>query len=284
MISVRDSHQLRQLLLQAKQNGQSVAFVPTMGALHPGHISLVEAAKLHCKLVVVSIFVNPTQFNEQSDFDRYPRNEQADLDLLRKANVDIVFLPEASEMYAVAEPLLNFDFEGLDTVMEGKHRPGHFQGVVTIVDKFFSLISPNAAFFGQKDFQQLAIIQLLAKRRHPNIQIVGCPIYREANGLAMSSRNTLLNDADRSHAGVLHRALLHIHQGWLQEPPEKLRDEAMHLLTEAGVEVEYLEIANSQSLKPFSSSSNHEAVACLAVRYGAVRLIDNILLPARPTA
>ncbi len=284
MISVRDSHQLRQLLLQAKQNGHTVAFVPTMGALHHGHISLVEAAKLHCELVVVSIFVNPTQFNEQSDFDRYPRNEQADLDMLRKAYVDIVFLPEASEMYADAEPLLNFDFEGLDAVMEGKHRPGHFQGVVTIVDKFFSLISPNAAFFGQKDFQQLAIIQLLAKRRHPHIQIVGCPIHREANGLAMSSRNTLLNDADRSHAGVLHRALLHIHQAWLLEPAEKLRDEAMNLLTEAGVEVEYLEIADSQSLKPFSSSSNHEAVACLAVRYGAVRLIDNILLPPRPTA
>ena len=284
MISVRNSDQLRQLLLQAKQDGQSVGFVPTMGALHPGHLSLVKEAKQQCNLVVVSIFVNPTQFNEQSDFDRYPRNEQADLDLLRQAEVNIVFLPEASEMYAVEEPLLHFDFEGLDTVMEGKHRPGHFQGVVTIVDKFFSLINPNAAFFGQKDFQQLAIVKLLAKRRHPHIQIVGCPIHREANGLAMSSRNTLLIEADRSHAAVLHRALLHIQQGWHLQRADTLRTEAIHMLTEAGVTLEYLEIADSQTLMPFSDSYNHEAVACLAVRYGAVRLIDNILLPASPRA
>lgn len=279
MICVRESAALHQYLDQQRKLGQSIGFVPTMGALHQGHLSLVASAKAECDLAVVSIFVNPTQFNEKGDFDRYPRDEQQDLRLLEYAKADVVFLPDSQEMYGKSTALLDFNFEGLDTVMEGKLRPGHFKGVVTIVDKFFSLVKPDVAYFGQKDFQQLAIVRLLARRLHPDIRIVGCSILREPNGLAMSSRNELLSGNDRAHASVLFRALSHISKHWKPEHALNLREEALSMLTEENVQVEYLEIADYDSLQPFNSDTGNKAVACLAARYGAVRLIDNVVLP-----
>lgn len=282
MICVRESSALHQYLQQQQISGKSIGFVPTMGALHQGHLSLVATAKQECDIVVVSIFVNPTQFNERGDFDRYPRDEQQDLRLLEQAKADVVFLPDSQEMYGKSETLLDFNFEGLDTVMEGKHRPGHFKGVVTIVDKFFTLVKPDVSYFGQKDFQQVAIVRLLARKRHPHIRIVACPIFREPNGLAMSSRNVLLSADDREHASMLFRALSHIREHWNPGNAMKLRKEALNMLGDAHVQVEYLEIADFESLQPFKPDSGNNAVACLAARYGAVRLIDNVVLTEQP--
>lgn len=282
MICVRESSALQQYLNQQRNSGKSIGFVPTMGALHQGHLSLVATAKHECDIVVVSIFVNPTQFNERGDFERYPRDEQQDLRLLEQANADVVFLPDSQEMYGKSETLLDFDFEGLDTVMEGKHRPGHFKGVVTIVDKFFSLVKPEVSYFGQKDFQQVAIVRLLARKRHPHIRIAACPIFREPNGLAMSSRNVLLPDNDREHASVLFRALSYLSSKWDPNQAFQLRAEALKILAEKHVQVEYLEIADSETLQPFTPDSGKNAVACLAARYGTVRLIDNVVLTEQP--
>jgi pantoate--beta-alanine ligase len=249
-----------------------------MGALHQGHISLVEAAARACSKVVVSIYVNPTQFNDPRDFERYPRTEANDLAMLSDAGVHAVFLPETREMYPNPNERLEFDFNGLDTVMEGAHRPGHFLGVVTIVDTLFKAVVPDRAFFGQKDFQQLAIIRLLAKRLHPYITVVGCPIVREADGLAMSSRNRLLDAESRQKAPAIFRCLESIRQNWKVLGPETLIRNGLDILAEAGLETEYLEIADAASLQ--GHVTGNDAVACVAVRTGGIRLIDNVLLPA----
>jgi pantoate--beta-alanine ligase len=277
---IRDILTLQQFLSKKREQNLSCGFVPTMGALHHGHISLIEKAQKETDFCLVSIFVNPTQFNESNDFNNYPRQEEKDILMLQTAEVDAVFLPRTDEMYAAGNLLLHLDLEGLDEVMEGSFRPGHFQGVVTIVDKFFSLIHPQKAFFGLKDFQQLAVIRLLARKRYPEIDIVPCDILRERHGLAMSSRNELLNPDDREHAGWIFKILSEVAQNWKTKPFGELLDNARTAFDNTKMELEYLEISDAVSLKPISDYSGVQAVACVAVRIGGVRLIDNIQLPA----
>jgi pantoate--beta-alanine ligase len=277
---IRDIQTLRKFLSSKKEQNLSCGFVPTMGALHEGHISLIHQAKLQTDFCLVSIFVNPTQFNESSDFNSYPRQVDQDIKMLQEAQVEAVFLPSTEEMYSNGMPLLDLPLDGLDNVMEGTFRPGHFQGVVTVVDKFFSLIHPRKAFFGLKDFQQLAVIRLLALKRYPNIEIVPCAILREANGLAMSSRNELLDANDRQHAAAIYRILSNLSQNWKIQPFVEVLKTARDAFQETNFALEYLEICNALSLETLTDYEDKPAVACVAVRIGRVRLIDNIELPA----
>jgi len=203
---VKHINELRLVLNDQRKEGKSIGFVPTMGALHRGHLSLVEEAGKKTGLVVVSIFVNPTQFNDKSDLERYPRNLQKDIDLLADSSCEIVFAPDAQEIYPEPDTR-EFDFGVLEQVMEGKFRPGHFNGVAQVVSRLFDIVQPDQAFFGQKDFQQLAIIREMVRKLQLPVQIVSCPIIREADGLAMSSRNMLLTPEQRTNAALISATL-----------------------------------------------------------------------------
>lgn len=281
MILFRAVSELRHYIEQLRKEGKTLGFVPTMGALHEGHLSLLRQSKQENDITLLSIFVNPTQFNESSDFSNYPRTEEKDLALILPLNVDAVFLPTKEEMYGSGkEQLLNFPLNGLDTVMEGRYRAGHFEGVVTIVDLFFSIISPDAAYFGLKDFQQLAVIRYLAEKRHPFIRIVPCEIVREANGLAMSSRNTLLSEQEKEKALLISKVLFAIRKNWKSTPFQQLLEESRAAFNGSALDLEYLEISDARTLVSLNEYSQQPAVACIAARIGKVRLIDNCELPA----
>ena len=201
--------ELREVVEGLKSENKTIGLVPTMGALHRGHLSLVERAVAQNNITIVSVFVNPTQFNNPDDLKSYPRTLDADIALLEKAGCNYVFAPKVEDIYTSDElgTPFQFDFEGLDKVMEGRFRPNHFNGVVQIVGKLFELASPDRAYFGEKDFQQLAIIRLMTKRYHHSVEIVACPIVREESGLAMSSRNMLLSDSQRKEASHIYAVL-----------------------------------------------------------------------------
>lgn len=257
----------------------TVGFVPTMGALHEGHLSLVRACREACDTTVVSIFVNPTQFNDPTDLKNYPRTEAADLALLEAAGVDFVFAPAVEEIYPEPDTRV-FDFGGLDRVMEGEHRPGHFNGVGQVVSRLFEIVRPNRAFFGEKDFQQLAIIRHMTAQLGLPIEIVGCPIVRDTDGLARSSRNTLLSPEHRAAAPHIYAVL--------SEAAKSLRgtvpvDDAKRIIAERIdanplLKTEYVEIASATSLRPASAWNDHagELRCFVAVHAGPIRLIDNI--------
>lgn len=257
-------------------------FVPTMGALHEGHISLVKAAKEKCPVVAVSIFVNPTQFNDPYDLEKYPRTFDEDVKMLGKVlgEMDFVFAPSVKEMYPQPDNRV-FDFGNLGNVMEGVHRPGHFNGVAQVVSILFDIIKPSYAFFGQKDFQQLAIIRELSRRLFPEIQIIPCPIIREPDGLAMSSRNRRLLPEIRKEAPVVYRTLEHA-SGMTEE---KEIDEIRRFVIESierypGFRVEYFEIVDEITLTPLRSikDADHKKryFGCIALYAGEIRLIDNM--------
>ena len=276
MVILRTVSELEIFLENFRKEGKSVGFVPTMGALHEGHLSLIRMAQMENECTLLSIFVNPTQFNETSDFKTYPRNEEKDLALIESLAIDAVFIPPSNEMYADDKnDLLDFSLEGLDLVMEGRFRKGHFDGVVTIVDKFFSLIKPNVAYFGLKDFQQLAIIRFLASRRHPSIRIAACPIIREFDGLAMSSRNALLNNEERQKATLISRVLKTLKENWRVLPFNELINKARTSFDGTDFTLDYLEISDSETLMPLFDYTERSAVVCVAAKIGAVRLIDN---------
>jgi len=261
-----------------KSTGKSIGFVPTMGALHAGHIALVSQSVAQNDITVVSIFVNPTQFNNQSDLDKYPRNLEKDADLLQQAGCNLIFAPEAAEIYANNEldTRFLFDFEGLDTVMEGKFRPGHFNGVVQIVSKLFTLVQPDRAYFGEKDFQQLAIIHHMVKTLGFKVEIIDCPIVREPSGLAMSSRNERLTTDQRKKAVEISKVLFESRNFAAQLSPAELAQWVVDKINEVPeLEVEYYEIVNSATLQSINAWSE-SAVGCIAVFCGEVRLIDNV--------
>jgi len=258
--------------------GKTIGFVPTMGALHAGHIALVKRAVAENDICIVSIFVNPTQFNNITDLEKYPRNLERDAKLLENAGCELIFAPESDMIYNSDEisNRFEFDFGGLDTVMEGKFRPGHFNGVVQIVSKFFQLIQPNKAYFGEKDFQQLAIIQNMVNILNFDVEIVDCPIIRESSGLAMSSRNERLTAEQRKKAVEISKVLFESRNFAAQLSPKKLTRWVIDKInTVHELEVEYYEIVNSITLQPLVSWSE-PAVGCIAVYCGKVRLIDNI--------
>jgi pantoate--beta-alanine ligase len=265
-----------------KQHLSPVGFVPTMGALHEGHLSLAENAVSHCPLIVVSIFVNPTQFNDKNDLKNYPRTPESDLELLGKVlrDSDLVFNPDVKEMYPEKDNRI-FHFGNLDNVMEALHRPGHFNGVAQVVCRFFEIIKPDVAYFGMKDFQQLAVIKALVKQTANKVKIVGNPIIREKDGLAMSSRNRLLDPEIRKHANIIYKtisiATSMIKKSEITEIKKFVIDSINHL---PGFNVEYFEIVDDMELIPLSTKDemrrDKRYFGCIAVQAGKIRLIDNI--------
>jgi pantoate--beta-alanine ligase len=278
MIVYRTKTDLTGHLLSLQNEGKSIGLVPTMGALHQGHMSLVEKAAAENDVVVVTIFVNPTQFNDPSDLDLYPRTLDQDLELLRQLEADLVFVPAVKEMYPDEETQV-FDLGRLDKVMEGKHRPGHFNGVAQIVSKLFLMIRPHRAYFGQKDFQQLVVIRRLVEILDMNLTIVSCPIIREKDGLAMSSRNTRLSKEERKLAPFIYETLVHASELMDALSPSQLKEWVILQFKKQGaLELEYFEIVEDKGLIPVNKWDEEvNKVACLAVLLGGVRLIDNLI-------
>lgn len=268
---------LQKTVAEARAAGKIIGLVPTMGALHAGHISLVNAAEKNGDFIVVTIFVNPTQFNNPRDLERYPRNLESDLRMLTGHGVEVVFIPSVEEMYP-EQDTRTFDLSPLDQVMEGKFRPGHFNGVAQIVSKLFAAVQPDRAYFGQKDFQQLAVIRKLVDQLDLNIGIIGCPIVREPDGLAMSSRNQLLTPEQRAAAPHIHTVLQQAKSMRIHKSPDELRTFVEEEINRHPLmKLEYFEIVDEQDLKPlYSWDNNTNKVGCIAVHLSEVRLIDNI--------
>lgn len=261
----------------AKQN-ESIGFVPTMGALHKGHISLMEKAKNENSLCVCSIFVNPTQFNDKKDFDKYPITLETDIAQLIEAKVDVLFLPEVEEMYpSGTASLKSYDIGYLDTVLDGKFRPGHFNGVCLIVHRLLEAVRPNQLYLGEKDFQQCLVIKQLVNQLHLPIQVNTCPTYREANGLAMSSRNARLSVKGKDEAGVIYKTLLSFKDNKERNSFKELHDQGIANLSALGFDVEYLLLANASNLFILDEFElDTPMVVLIAAKYEGVRLIDNL--------
>jgi len=272
---------LKSRLLQLKNEGKTIGFVPTMGALHQGHLSLVKRSKTETDITVVSIFVNPIQFNDKSDLKNYPRTIEKDSALLESAGADLLFYPTEQEMYPTP-PTEVWDFGQLDKVMEGAHRPGHFNGVAVVVKRLFEIVTPNKAFFGQKDFQQLAIIKEMTRRLKLPITIVPCPIVREADGLAMSSRNTLLSPGERAHAANISKTLFEAGKQHATKSVQDLISWVNDTLNaDPLITVEYFSIVDDTTLQDARSWDEPGVkIGCVAVKLGNVRLIDNIVFNA----
>ena len=261
-----------------KKMGQTIGLVPTMGALHEGHLSLIREAKKNNDLVIASIFVNPTQFNNINDLEKYPRTLEDDLKKLVHVGCDIVFTPNASEMYPQNEKATIFNFEGLDKEMEGKFRDNHFNGVGTIVKKLFNILMPTNAYFGEKDFQQFRIIQKLVEITDQTVNVIGCPIYREKDGLAMSSRNVRLTKEHRKAAPFIYKTLLKAKKLSKTSTPLEVENFVnSQFKNHPNLILEYFSIANEHNLKTTTDFNNkNKQRGFIAVFAGDIRLIDNI--------
>ncbi len=278
MLVCKTISEIRESVNIRKKDGKSIGFVPTMGALHKGHLTLVEESIANSDVTVVSIFVNPIQFNNQEDFDKYPDTLEEDLDALKDNNVDIVFLPEVSEMYVKAQGQVTINFGMLEEVLEGEFRPGHFSGVGVVVSKLFNVVNPDIAFFGQKDLQQLAVIKTMVAVLNFNVQIIGVPTVREVNGLAMSSRNMRLTTEQRVDAGLIFDQLSILKAEVLEGTDFDIaRNKSSDVFAKKGFDVEYLELVDSLSLESVKSITNKEVAICIAAHFGGVRLIDNLV-------
>jgi len=256
-----------------------VGFVPTMGALHEGHLSLIKQAKAENEVVVCSIFVNPTQFNDPADLKRYPRPLEDDKKMLESVGCDVLFMPSVAQMYPNEDySTLNEDFGKLDKVMEGASRPGHFAGMITIVNKLFMAVKPHNAYFGQKDYQQLAIVRRFIEKHVIPINIISCPIVREPDGLAMSSRNRLLTPDERKRAILIPQTMKKVKEMWSKNSEAEIKKFVEAEFAKEGyLKLDYFEIADARTLQPIEDKSK-PAVACIAVFDGKIRLIDNVLL------
>jgi len=277
MLEIKEISDLRSQIASWKKEGKKVAFVPTMGALHEGHLSLIRRAAQLADEVVCSIFVNPTQFNDPEDFDKYPRTEHSDLDLLRNCNCSLAFLPERQNIYPEGEKKPKIDFGKLTSVLESSKRPGHFEGVVQIVGKLFDLVDPDIALFGEKDFQQLAVIRAFVAMEGRDIDIIGAPIQREASGLAMSSRNVRLSGGGLELAALIHHFMTVCASLKNNYNPKEIKEIGVRLFkSEAAFELEYLEIIEVDSWEsPESFEQQVEYRLLCAVWLEGVRLIDN---------
>jgi pantoate--beta-alanine ligase len=261
-----------------RNQGYRKGFVPTMGALHAGHLSLLQKARQSSDCVISSVFVNPTQFNDKKDLENYPRMPQKDAEMLESAGCDCLYMPSAAEVYPPGYQSPDFNFGFLEETMEGFFRPGHFKGVASVVHRLFNLVKPDEAFFGEKDFQQLAVIRKLAKEFHPRITITGCPTLREPDGVAMSSRNLLLTPGQRQEAPIIYHALLQA-ANWLEkhsiETTIGLVKDAIN--KSRYLKVQYFEIVNPDTLQALQGSERIKAMrGCIAVLTSGPRLIDNV--------
>jgi pantoate--beta-alanine ligase len=314
MLIFEKVNDLKKHLTAQRKAGKTIGFVPTMGALHKGHVSLIERSKAENDITVCSIFVNPTQFNDKNDLDKYPRPIEADKKILEGAGCDVLFAPGAKEIYPQGQgtrdegrgmgglgnkdlgitgttiktqdqrpktkDYLQVNLGDLDKVMEGTRRPGHFEGVVQVVSRLFDIVDPDKAYFGQKDFQQQTIIKEMVRQLNYGVQIVTCPIVRESDGLAMSSRNVRLKPSERAVASIISETLFMV-----KKLAEKLSVEELSMLVESEItegsltELEYFQIVDAKTLQPVPNLDKAEsAVACIAVKVGQVRLIDNVIL------
>jgi len=275
-------NEMRSACRAARLGGLRLGLVPTMGALHEGHLSLVRAARSSCDAVAVSIFVNPTQFGPNEDLAKYPRSFEADRELLEREGVDLIFAPSAEEMYPRGA-VTWVTVEGLSSKLDGRSRPGHFRGVTTVVAKLFHIVGPDVAFFGQKDAAQVAVIRRMVRDLDLPVEIVVCPIVREPDGLAMSSRNAYLGSEQRRHALLLHRSLLRVQElaekGEL-DPARLAAAGREQFAAEPSVRLDYFEIVNPGTLDPVENISGGALVA-VAAFVGTTRLIDNIVLPPK---
>jgi len=278
MIKIELVEEIGDYISQIKATGKTVGLVPTMGALHEGHVSLVEKAKSLCDVVVVSIFVNPTQFNNATDLEKYPRTLENDMSLLAPYGVDVVFAPTTSEIYPANYQAATIELGKLDRVMEGEHRPGHFQGVVEVVKRLFEITQPDFAFFGQKDFQQVAVIKFMVEYFQMPVTIVECPIIRSEKGLALSSRNMRLSAEEKEQALVVYQTMVQIQLNYEGFTPNEWMKKGVELINAAGLETEYLEIVHPTTLEKLTDTWIDEAVCCVAAYCGSVRLIDNMTI------
>jgi pantoate--beta-alanine ligase len=273
--------ELQKTIMSLKSDHKTIGFVPTMGALHQGHLSLVKSAIAENDVVIVSIFVNPTQFNNPEDLKKYPRMPQQDIELLASISPKIVFLPSAEDIYAQDYDFQKMNLGNLDAVMEGRYRPGHFQGVVNVVNRFFDLVQPDRAYFGKKDFQQVAVIKFMTKVLHPKITICEGETLRDENGLALSSRNMLLSNAQKHDALALFMALSDAKKLAGCVTPHLLKNQIAQRFDNSTLRLEYFEIVDPNTLEPLTNEWLPGATACIAAYCGAVRLIDNLeLIPA----
>jgi pantoate--beta-alanine ligase len=283
MHTITSADQMIALSRELRREGKRIGFVPTMGALHEGHVSLVRTARARSDVVVVSIFVNPTQFGPNEDFSRYPRNLEQDAKMLSAEKADFIFHPSVEDMYPQGAATW-VTVEGLSQKLDGRSRPGHFRGVTTVVSTLFHIIQPDIACFGQKDAAQLAVIRKMVRDLKFDIEIVACPIVREKDGLAMSSRNAYLDPEQRRQALVLYRALMRIH--FLVDQCESRSSELIAagkqvLAQEPAVRLDYLEIVNPETLDPVPAVT-HPTLVAVAAYVGSTRLIDNLLISPRP--
>ena len=262
-----------------KEMGKKIGFAPTMGALHQGHLSLYETAKHENDEVISSIFVNPTQFNNVDDFKKYPKTLEKDLEMLEKAGVDAVYVPSVEDIYSGNLASKKYDFDGLDEEMEGKYRPGHFEGVGTVVEELLRQVQPHNAYFGEKDFQQLAIIKKLVKKLNLPVKIHGVPTLREEDGLAMSSRNLRLNEIQRKEATLIYKTLLQVNDWFRVISVEEIKKRVKEIFEKSELDLEYFVIADEKTLTETDFFYKDKKYRAFIVAYaGDVRLIDNMHL------
>ncbi len=280
MYLLKRARELQQFLRTIREEGKSIGFIPTMGALHPGHLSLVDRAKQDRHFTVCSIFVNPTQFNDPKDLDLYPRTPGKDIRMLASVGADLVFMPPPGEIYPPGlKTGLDVSFGLLDKVMEGEFRPGHFQGVAQVVKRLLDLVGPDALYLGQKDFQQVALLRNMVQQLGLPVRIVMCPTLREADGLAMSSRNVRLSPELREKAPILFETLTATKDMLEDFHPEEIEHFALGRLSIPGFKPEYFEIVDGNTLQPVEDAAQTNYImACTAVWAGNVRLIDNLIL------
>jgi pantoate--beta-alanine ligase len=279
---ISSRQELNVLTSKWKLERKSVGLVPTMGALHKGHLSLVNTACKHNDICIVSIFVNPTQFNNTDDLKKYPRTLKEDIELLKSTDCTFVFTPEVDTIYDSQYEALEVELGVLDEVMEGVHRPGHFNGVMNVVERFFRLILPTRAYFGRKDFQQAAVIGHMTRTLKLPVELIICPTIREKSGLAMSSRNSLLSTKGKVEAQFLFEVLEHTAQLSSSFNPANAQEKAVQLCVEKNIELEYLEIVHPQTLVQLKEDWVPGATACIVAYVEGVRLIDNLeLIPSK---
>lgn len=277
---LQNKQDLLEYISESKNQGKTIGFAPTMGALHQGHLSLYERARKENNLVISSIFVNPTQFNNPTDLEKYPRTIEADIQLLQETqNVDAVYTPSIEDIYPNGLERKTYDFDGLENEMEGKFRAGHFDGVGTVVEELFRQVQPDNAYFGEKDFQQLLIIKKLVEKLKLPINIIGMPIYREENGLAMSSRNMRLSPEERENAKLIFETLVKANEMFRTSSLAEIHQFVENTFEKSDFELEYFTIANEKTLKEAKKIEIGENYrAFIAVLVGEVRLIDNFHL------
>lgn len=271
--------ELKKALNLLKKDGAKIGFVPTMGALHNGHLSLVKESNNQCDITVVSVYINPTQFNNSSDLEHYPRTLEKDLSLLERENCNIVFTPSDNEIYPDNFEKISLDLGQLTEIMEGKFRPGHFDGVMNVVYRLFDIIQPDKAFFGLKDFQQVAVIKFMVKQLNLPVEIIPCPTLRENDGLAMSSRNIRLTNEDKANALILFKTLDFAQSLKKQgRSPKEVQKEAITFFKASNLELEYFEIVDPLTLTSLENEWVNNSTACIVAYCNDVRLIDNLEL------